>query len=70
MADFVEAVNARGEKQIIPAHWLDHPVLGKGFRLPRRLAAGGMVHGPIAPSTLTSGEIVAPVVKSRKPRSK
>ena len=34
MSDFIEAVNVRGEMQIIPAHWLDHPVLGKGFRLP------------------------------------
>lgn len=32
--DFVTAVNARGEKQRIPAHYLDHPVLGRGFRLP------------------------------------
>lgn len=32
--DFVTAVNARGEKQQIPRHWLDHPVLGKEFRLP------------------------------------
>lgn len=31
---FVTAVNARGEKQRIPAHYLDHPVLGRGFRLP------------------------------------
>lgn len=27
----VIAVNANGDKQEIPAHWLDHPVLGKGF---------------------------------------
>ena len=32
--NFVTAVNARGEKQDIPRHWLGHPVLGKGFRLP------------------------------------
>ena len=31
---FVTAVNARGEKQRIPAHYIDHPVLGEGFRLP------------------------------------
>lgn len=31
---FVTAVNTRGEKQTIPAHWLDHPVLGRGFRRP------------------------------------
>ena len=34
MTEFVTAVNSRGEKQRIPAHWLDHPVLAKGFRLP------------------------------------
>lgn len=33
MSRFVEAVNSRGEKQRIPAHWLGAP-LGKGFRLP------------------------------------
>ena len=31
---FVEAVNANGEKQTIPADWIGHPVLGAGFRLP------------------------------------
>lgn len=31
---FVTAVNSNGDKQEIPRHWLDHPVLGKGFRLP------------------------------------
>lgn len=34
MSHFVTAVNARGEKQVIPAHWLDHPTLSKGFRRP------------------------------------
>lgn len=28
------AVNAAGQKQWIPEHWLDHPVLGQGFKLP------------------------------------
>lgn len=28
------AVNAAGQKQWIPEHWLNHPVLGKGFKLP------------------------------------
>ena len=27
------AVNAAGRKQWIPEHWLDHPVLGQGFKL-------------------------------------
>lgn len=31
---FVTAVNSNGRKQRIPATWLDHPVLGDGFRLP------------------------------------
>lgn len=40
---FVVAVNDRGDKQRIPAHWLDHPVLGRGFRLPpSALAAPSM----------------------------
>lgn len=25
------AINAAGERQYIPEHWLDHPVLGKDF---------------------------------------
>lgn len=33
--DFVTAVNARGEKQQIPRHWLDNPTLGREFRLPK-----------------------------------
>ena len=32
---FVVAINARGEKQRIPTHWIGHPVLGKNFRLPK-----------------------------------
>lgn len=29
---FVEAyAKTTGDKQVIPAHWLDHPVLGKNF---------------------------------------
>jgi hypothetical protein len=31
---FVTAVNTAGVKQVIPRHWLDHAVLGRGFRLP------------------------------------
>ena len=32
---FIEAVaKATGKKQRIPAHWLDHPTIGKQFRLP------------------------------------
>ena len=31
---FVTAVNAKGRKQKIPRHWLGHPVLGRGFKLP------------------------------------
>lgn len=30
----ITAVNVRGEKVAIPEHWIDHPVLGKGFRRP------------------------------------
>ena len=34
MDRFVEvAVKATGKKQRIPAHWLDHPILGAGFKL-------------------------------------
>jgi len=33
MSKFVEAVAKRtGRKQRIPAAWLDHPVIGEGFR--------------------------------------
>ncbi|HET7398994.1 MAG TPA: hypothetical protein VFJ94_10775 [Intrasporangium sp.] len=32
MPDFVDAVaKSTGEKQVIPAHWLDDPVLGADF---------------------------------------
>ena len=27
-------VNAAGQKQWVPEHWLNHPVLGLGFKLP------------------------------------
>ena len=37
---FVIAINARGEKQRIPADWIGHPKLGKNFRLPESLEAG------------------------------
>ena len=37
---FVVAINARGEKQRIPADWIGHPKLGKNFRLPESLEAG------------------------------
>ena len=37
---FVVAINARGEKQRIPAAWIGHPVLGKNFRLPESSGAG------------------------------
>lgn len=36
MAEFIEAVNAANNKQRIPAAWLDHPVIGKDFRLTKR----------------------------------
>lgn len=28
----VKVSNSRGEIVAVPAHWVDHPVLGKGFR--------------------------------------
>lgn len=30
----VTVVNARGEKQQVPAHWMDHEELSRGFRWP------------------------------------
>jgi len=40
MPKFVEAVSRRtGRKQRVPAAWLDHPVIGEGFReTPRNTA--------------------------------
>ena len=35
----IEVINGNGQKQMIPAHWLDHPTLGKGFRRSRRRQA-------------------------------
>ena len=44
---FIEAVNVRGEKQRIPAAWLDHPVLGKDFSTtPRQKAAVPVASNP------------------------
>lgn len=40
MPEFIEAVaKSTGRKQRIPAAWMDHPVLGEGFRqTPRNTA--------------------------------
>ena len=46
MPDFISAVNAHGHKQIIPAHWLDHPILGVGFKLPPSSEARPPQHRP------------------------
>lgn len=35
----IEVINANGKKQLVPAEWLDHPKLGKGFRRSRRRTA-------------------------------
>ncbi len=53
MPEFVEAVNANGEKQTIPADWLDHPVLGQGFRLPPSVKSEGKAAASAAASTKT-----------------
>lgn len=45
----IEVINANGHKQMIPAEWLDHPTLGKGFRRSRRRQA--QAPGPSAPQT-------------------
>lgn len=29
----IKVYNSRGEAQYIPEHWVDHPVLSKGFTL-------------------------------------
>lgn len=39
-----------GEKVRIPAHWLDHPVLGKPFRLTPKASATRAVAAPDAPA--------------------
>lgn len=45
--DFVTAVNMNGEKQPIPRHWLDHPVLGRGFRVaPSQAEVDRVAAGP------------------------
>lgn len=33
-AEFVTVVNPSGVKQDVPREWLNHPVLGKDFKLP------------------------------------
>lgn len=42
---FVYAVNPSGQKQRIPRHWLNHPVLSKNFRLTPALAAEARLAG-------------------------
>lgn len=27
----IQVLNSRGERQWIPSHWVDHPILGKEF---------------------------------------
>lgn len=36
---FIEVVNSRGQKQVVPEHWLDHPKLGNGLRRSKRRAS-------------------------------
>lgn len=38
-------VKATGEKQMIPAHWLDHPTLSKPFKLPPSARAAALDQG-------------------------
>lgn len=47
MTKFVNAVvKATKQKQVIPAAWLDHPVLGKPFEKPPRHKAAGKKASP------------------------
>ena len=34
MSKFVVAVNCRGEKVVVPKHWLTHPRFSREFRYP------------------------------------
>ena len=34
MSSFVVAVNCRGEKVVVPKHWLTHPRFSREFRYP------------------------------------
>ena len=46
MSDYVEVtVEATGEKQSIPAHWVGHPVLSKGFKIPQSVRAEAKAEG-------------------------
>ena len=36
MPEFVDVINANGEPQVIPAHWMDTPTLAEGFTLAPR----------------------------------
>ena len=42
---FIFAINKSGHKQRIPKHWLTHPVLSAGFRLPPSLEAENRTAG-------------------------
>jgi len=42
---FIHAVNSAGKKQRIPRAWLNHPVLGKPFRLTAALATEARLAG-------------------------
>lgn len=46
MSEFVEVVvEATNEKQNIPAHWVGHPVLSKGFKIPQSVRAEAKAEG-------------------------
>lgn len=50
--DFVEVVvKATGDKQMIPAHWLDNPALAEPFR---ELPSAAAAKGKAAPSGATT----------------
>jgi hypothetical protein len=58
---FVNAYSTTtGDKHRIPAHWVDHPVLGKGFRkTPKQNARDAADGPPVNSNTPTPAAIPA-----------
>lgn len=60
MSKFVEAVaKATGRTQLIPAHWLDNPVLGAGFE-PLKPATPAPAPAPVVAPVAQPEEAEAP----------
>lgn len=57
MPKFVEVtVKATGDTQIVPEHWIGHPVLGAGFKAEKASASGSTKATDSAKATASNKE--------------